>query len=174
MRAGVTGLRETGLGVWWFGCWRQLSRQYTLPFSSLCLESILQSVEAECGVLRVQRVARDLMCIRLPEGSNHHWWVEAYLCMSRRVLCVVFGPCIRAGRPINMGRMCYVFEGPCWCRATNLIGGHVGPCWSRRDDPPGRVGCLRGSGPCGFTNPLFPLSMVSEGSDCVGIRASYM
>ena len=79
-----------------------------------------------CNVLRVQRVARDLMCIRLPEGSNHHWWVEAYLCMSRRVQCVVLGPCTRAGRPMNMGRMCYVL---CWalhtCRSTYEYGSYV-------------------------------------------------
>ena len=54
------------------------------------------------------------------------------------------------------GHMCYVLEAP-------AVG--------RRDDPPGRVGRLRGSGPCGLTNPLFPSSMVSEGSEC-GIRAS--
>ena len=56
--------------------------------------------------------------------------------MSRRVQCVVLGPCTRAGRPMNMGRMCYVL---CWalhtCRSTYEYGSTyeyvmccVGPC----------------------------------------------
>ena len=45
------------------------------------------------------------------------------------------------------------------------------PLASRRVDLPMRVGRLQGSGPCGFTNPLFPSSMVSEGSGCDGMRA---
>ena len=44
------------------------------------------------------------------------------------VMCCV-GPCIRAGRPINMGRMCYVL---CWplhtCRSTYEYGSYV-LCW---------------------------------------------
>ena len=160
MRAGVTGLRETGLGVWWFGCWRQLSRQYTLPFSSLMF-----GIDTPICRSRKRRVEGATCC----ERSNVHqatWRKQSSLvgggipsCMSRRVLCVVFGPCIRAGRDYQHGSyvLC-VWRPLLMLRATNLIGGHVGPCWSRRDDPPGRVGCLRGSVPLRFYQS--PLSII--------------
>ena len=83
-------------------------------------------------MLRVQRVAGATCC----ERSNVHQATRRKqsslvgggipICMSRRVQCVVLGPCTRAGRPMNMGRMCYVL---CWalhtCRSTYEYGSYV-------------------------------------------------
>ena len=95
--------------------------------------------------------------------------------MNMGRMCYVFEAPAVSRRVDHMGRMCYVFEAPAVSRRVDHMGRMCyvleAPAVSRRDDPPGRVGRLRGSGPCGFTNPLFPSSMVSEGSEC-GIRAS--